>query len=136
MLLETLEGERGIYCCIGGSICIVACCGGIRSEHGYLLHQQLLLLMELRVVSGKLLEGRIDLRCVGFKGCRHLHGQVYHVGVDGCGNGIGSVIVQDVIFCRIVGKSCKAVARRVTPLPRCHVSGGKATLIRLLDERA
>ncbi len=55
LLLETLDGGRGIYCCVGGEICIVACCGGIRSEHSHLLHQQLLLLMELCIVQGKLL---------------------------------------------------------------------------------
>jgi hypothetical protein len=92
--------------------------------------------MKLRVVSGELLEGRVDLHRVGLEGCCRLHGQVCHVGVDGRGNGIGSVIVRNVVFCRVVGKSCKVVARRVIPLPRCHVSGGKATLIRLLDEWA
>jgi hypothetical protein len=99
------------------------------------LHQQLLLSMELRVVGGKLLEGSVDLRHVGFEGCCCLRGQVCYVGVDGCGDDFGSVIVQDIVFPCIVGKACKAVARRVTPLICCHVSRSKVTLICLLDER-
>ncbi len=57
------------------------------------------------------------------------------MGVDGRGDGFGSVIVRDIVFLCVVGKSRKAVARRVTPLTCCHVSGSKATLICLLDER-
>jgi hypothetical protein len=136
LLLEPMEWGRGIDLGRQGHIHIVACCGGIRCEHGHLLHQRLLLLMEPRIVSGMLLEGSIDLHCVGFEGCCHLCGQVCHVGVDGRGDGFGSVIIQDVVICRIVGKVGKAVARRLTPLTCCHVSGSKATLICLLDEQA
>ncbi len=136
LLLEPMEWGWGIDLGRRGRICIVACHGSICCEHGHLLHQQLLLLMELRVVSGELLEGSIDLHCVGLEGCCCLHRQVCHVGVDGRGDGFGSVIVQDVVFRRIFGKACKVVARRVTPLTCCYVSGSKATLIRLLDEWA
>jgi hypothetical protein len=92
--------------------------------------------MELRIVSGKLLEGSVDLHCAGFEGCCRLHGQVCHVGVDGCGDGFGSVIVQDVILPCVVGKARKAIVRHVTPLTCYHFSGSKATLIRLFDEWA
>ncbi len=44
-------------------------------------------------MSGELLEGCIDLGCVGFDGCRHLRLKVGHVGVDSSGNGLSSVIV-------------------------------------------
>ncbi len=136
LLLETMEWGRGVDLGRQGHIRIVVCRGGIRCEHGHLLHQQLLLLMELRIVSGELLEGSVDLHRVGFKGCCHLRGQVCHVGVDGCVDSFGSVIVRDIVVHRIVGKACKVVARRVTPLTCCHVSESKAALIRLLDEQA
>jgi hypothetical protein len=90
--------------------------------------------MELRNGSGKLLEGSIDLRCVGFEGCCCLSRQVCHVIVDGRGNGFSSVIIQDLIFPCVVGEARKVVARCITPLTCCHVSRSKATLIRLLDE--
>jgi hypothetical protein len=48
--------------------------------------------MKLRIVSGKLLEGCIDLGQVGFKGCRHLHQKVGCVGVDSNGSGLSSVV--------------------------------------------
>jgi hypothetical protein len=92
-MLEPMEWGRGVDLGRWGHVRIVACPGGIRCEHGHLLHQQLLLLMELCVVSGKLLEGSIDWRWVGFEGCCRLRRQVCHVGVDGRGNGFGSVIV-------------------------------------------
>ncbi len=102
LLSEPMEWGRGVDLGRRGHIRIVVCCGGICCEHGHLLHQQFLLLVELRIVTCKLLEGSVDLQCFGFKGCCRLHGQVCHVGVDGCGNGFSSVIVQDVVFRRIV----------------------------------
>ncbi len=57
LLLEPMEWGRGVDLGRQGHIRIVACHGGICCEHGQLLHQRLLLLMELRVVSGELLEG-------------------------------------------------------------------------------
>ncbi len=111
LLLEPMEWGRGIDLGRRGHIRIVPCRGGICCEHGHLLHQRLLLLMELHLVSGKLLEGSIDLHCVGFERCCRLCGQVCHVGVDGHGDGFGSVIVRDIIFPCVVCKARKAVAR-------------------------
>jgi hypothetical protein len=67
LLPETMEGWRGIDLGRRGHIRIVACRGGICHEHCHLLHQCLLLLMELCIVSGELLEGCIDLGRVGAK---------------------------------------------------------------------
>ncbi len=54
-------------------------------------------------MSGKLLEGCIDLGRVSFDGCRRLRQKVGHVGVDSSGNGLSSVVAQDVIYPCIVG---------------------------------
>ena len=72
---------------------IVACRGGICREHCYVLHQCLLLLMELCIVSGKLQEGCIDLGHVGVDRFHRLCQKVGHVGVDSSGNDLSSVVV-------------------------------------------
>ncbi len=137
LLLETVERGRGIVLVRQGHIHIVACCGGICRKQCHLFHQQLLLLMKLHIVSGELLEGCIDLGCIGFEGCRRLHQKVGHVGVDSNGDGFSSVVVQDVIIHCVVGlERCKAVARCIASLPCHHCTQGKAMLVSLLNEQA
>jgi hypothetical protein len=84
LLLETLEWGWGIN--LGwqmgdrGGLVILCSTGcdsgprdiGVGGEHRHLLHQQLLLLVKLFIVQGKLLERSVDLAPVGFKGCRGL----------------------------------------------------------------
>jgi hypothetical protein len=72
LLLKTVKRGRGIDLGRRGHICIVLCRGGICHEQYHLLHQCLLLLMELLIVSGELLEGCVDFGCIGFKGCHCL----------------------------------------------------------------
>ncbi len=84
LLLETLEWGWGIN--LGwqmgdrGGLVILCSTGcdsgprdiGVGGEHRHLLHQQLLLLVKLFIVQGKLLERSVDLAPVGFKGCHGL----------------------------------------------------------------
>ncbi len=68
-----------------------------------------MLLLELGVVDCKLLEGRVDLRRIGFDQCCHLCREIGKMGVDSSGNGLGCVIARDR-FLGGLGETGKAIS--------------------------